>query len=333
MNAIDVKPDSIWSDKKYTLEFMTQYHKKTTNKKNLGQAHWRMRTGEKTYTTDKKKIKKQKLTVTMKNKKGVKVWLLSDGTKKSFINGYLKGTPYKECHAPVRAYVDYILKEQLKKIKKDDDYKFHKINDKKALLDEELKLQNVEEIRSLKRKLEESKKDVEYYKLETKTYKDFLMKGDNPIFSSEYQCDNNFDIDKCIKKYTPHHSIIYYNKIYAELQKENEKLITEAKQNKTKINNLETVVKQYDQLFIHSHSLEKENEKLKTEAKLNKTKINKLLLKESDYISSGYRYTEKIKLLKEDIDKLKKVIEQKDKTLSNWKNRWIEEFAKDNDCM
>ena len=83
-------------------------------KKNITQAHWRMRTGEQTYTNDKKLIKTLKLTETKINRKGKKVWLLFDGRKMSFINGYLMGTPYKECHAPVRAYVDYILKEQLK---------------------------------------------------------------------------------------------------------------------------------------------------------------------------------------------------------------------------
>jgi hypothetical protein len=166
MNAIDVKPDSIWSDKKYTLEFMNQYHKGV--KKNITQAHWRMRTGEQTYTNDKELIKTLKLTETKINRKGKKVWLLFDGRKMSFINGYLMGTPYKECHAPVRAYVDYILKEQLKKIKKDDDYKLEKINDKHEKDDDYSKHAHAEEIRNLKRKLVESEKDVEYHKLETK---------------------------------------------------------------------------------------------------------------------------------------------------------------------
>lgn len=111
MDAINVKPDAIWSESKYTKAFCLQYYK--DNEKYSGQAHWRMRTGGTgpITTTDKKIIKELKLKKTMKKNKK-KVWIISTGREKSFINGYMKGTPYKECIAPVRAYVDYILKIQ-----------------------------------------------------------------------------------------------------------------------------------------------------------------------------------------------------------------------------
>jgi hypothetical protein len=208
MNAIDVKPDSIWSDKKYTKAFCVQYYK--DDQKNINQAHWRMRTGEMVTTTDKQVVMDKNLTETMINKKGIKVWIVTDGPKMSFINGYLKGTPYKECHAPVRAYVDYILKEKSQKKKKLVDSKLLKIVDNHEKQVDEHKKEdkkekdsNSQKLASVNIELERYKKWHEADKLEIKKMSDFLTEGENPIFNYDYQCINDYDMDKLIKNYTP----------------------------------------------------------------------------------------------------------------------------------
>jgi hypothetical protein len=235
MNAIDVKPDTIWKNKKYTKKFCVQYYKDTVGmdgnlikqQKRINQAHWRMRTGELVTTSSKKVARKKNLTETMKNKKGQKVWIVMDGPKMSFINGYLKGTPYKDCHAPVRAYVDYILKEQSQKNKKIDKKNLSKKVDKKEKENKSIKKDNKNSIeilegniKSLKTELEQSNSLCDSLRLKKNKLTKFL---EDKIFSDELLCDHEYDMDKMIENYKPPKKkakIFKNKKLIAELKKE-----------------------------------------------------------------------------------------------------------------